>query len=214
MKSMTGTGVFDRGGYSSMSDRAFMGLIACFVGWGLFMTHLMATYFAPSDPGLWFLLIVGIVIPICGVFISVSDNAFLSFLGYNMITIPLGLCMGWISRYADDVVHNAVMMTLIITVIMGFAGVIFPNFFKSIGGFLFYSLLALVFVRILQIFIPSLQHLSIIDYIAAGIFSLYIGYDMYRASTIGRTLLNALHVSVSLYLDIINLFTSLLSSND
>jgi len=53
--------------------------------------------------------------------------------------------------------------------------------------------------------------MGIIDYISAGIFSLYIGYDMHRAHSIPKTLDNAIDVSLSLYLDIINLFLNLLS---
>ena len=47
---------------------------------------------------------------------------------------------------------------------------------------------------------------SIIHYLAAGPFAPYIGYDMWRASEIPATLDNAVDVSVSLYLDILNLF--------
>ena len=73
------------------------------------------------------------------------------------------------------------------------------------------ALLGLVVVRLIAIFVPTLNSFGIIDYIAAGIFSLYIGYDMFRATEATRSVGSALKISVSLYLDIINLFTSLLS---
>jgi len=56
-----------------------------------------------------------------------------------------------------------------------------------------------------QMFIPALR-LGIIDYIGAGLFSLYIGYDMYRANHVAKTLDNAIDISIDLYLDIVNLF--------
>jgi FtsH-binding integral membrane protein len=65
-------------------------------------------------------------------------------------------------------------------------------------------------VRIGGLFVPELNNIGIIDYIAAGIFSLYIGYDMYRASVIERNIDNAVDVALSLYLDIINLFLEIL----
>jgi len=93
---------------------------------------------------------------------------------------------------------------------MGFAGITYPNLFRSMGGTLFYCLLGLVLVRILAIFIPGLN-LTIIDYFSAGLFSLYIGYDMFRASEASRTFGSSLKIAVSLYLDILNLFMSILS---
>ena len=72
-------------------------------------------------------------------------------------------------------------------------------------------------MRILQVFVPNLQNVGFVDWLAAGLFALYIGYDMWRASEIPANLDNAVDVAASLYLDIINLFLSLLrasSSND
>lgn len=60
-------------------------------------------------------------------------------------------------------------------------------------------------------YIRPIGYFGLIDYIAAAIFSLYIGYDMYRSTQVQRTVTNALHISVSLYLDIINLFLSLIN---
>lgn len=214
MKKFFKTDVFDRSqGYSSMSSRSFIATIAGFVGWGLLTTFIAATSFAPPNPGLGYLLGVGLVLPIIGILIAAScqDKPILSFLGYNLITIPIGLCMGWISATMESqVVQNAVTITLLVTGIMGVLGILLPKFFESIGGFLFYSLLALIGVRILQIFIPALHGLSIIDYIAAGIFSLYIGYDIHRATLVNRNAANALQIAVSLFLDIVNLFMSIL----
>jgi FtsH-binding integral membrane protein len=58
--------------------------------------------------------------------------------------------------------------------------------------------------------------MRIIDWIAAGIFALYIGYDMYRASTIPATLDNAIDVATAQFLNIFNLFVRFLiiSSDD
>lgn len=218
MKQLFKSDVFSRYESSTISERTFMGSIAGFISYGLILTYIMASFFAPAMPSMWFLIGVGLVIPLIGCFISSSDSLPISFLGYNMIVLPIGLCLGPIANFVDpQIIQDAALLTAIITGVMGFAGVTYPNLFKNLGGALFYSLLALVVVRILQMFIPALAHLTIIDYIAAGIFSLYIGYDMYRSTTVGRTFGNALHIAVSLYLDIINLFlnlVSILSSNN
>jgi len=206
------TGVFGRNSLSIISERSFMGSIGAFIGYGLIVTYIMAAFFAPAIPSLGFLIGVGLVIPLIGCFIAMNDNLPISFIGYNMIVLPIGLCLGPIANGIDPtIVQDAALITSIITGLMMFAGYTYPNLFKNLGGVLFYSLLGLVIVRVLQMFIPALAGLTIIDYIAAGIFSVYIGYDMYRASTVGRTYTNALHIAVSLYLDIINLFLSLVS---
>jgi FtsH-binding integral membrane protein len=212
MKQLFKSDVFSRDYGSTISERTFMGSIAGFISYGLILTYIMATYFAPPVPSMWYLIGVGVIIPLIGCFISSSDNLPISFLGYNMIILPIGLCLGPIANFVDpQIVQDAALITAIITGVMGVAGITYPNLFKNLGGALFYSLIGLLVVRILQMFIPALAHLTIIDYIAAGIFSLYIGYDMYRSTLVGRTFANALHIAVSLYLDIINLFLSILS---
>lgn len=210
MKKIFETDAFSRSGFNSISERTFFGSLAGFVLYGLIMTYV-ATFFSPTSLSTLGLIGIGLVIPLIGCFIAMNDNIGISFIGYNMITIPFGLILGPVlSKYSPNVVENAVVITAIITGIMGFAGVTFPNFFRYIGSALFIALIGLVVVRILAIFIPALNF-GFIDYIAAGIFSLYIGYDMFRASEATRTFGSALKIAVSLYLDIFNLFMSILS---
>jgi hypothetical protein len=197
--------------FSNLSEKTFYSSIAGFVGYGLLLTAMLATYVAPPIPSLGFMLICGLLLPIIGIFVAQNDNPIVAFIGYNLVVAPIGLVLGPVANvYAPDVVANAAMITGMITGLMVIAGFTYPNLFQSLGGVLFYSLLGLLIIRILAIFIPALNF-GFIDYIAAAIFSLYIGYDMYRASTIGRTWSNSIGVAVSLYLDIINLFLSILS---
>ena len=205
--------VFDYGrSFSTMSEKTYYSSIAGLVGYGLLLTAFLAAYVAPPVPSTLFMILCGLVLPIVGIFVSQSDNIPLAFFGYNLIVAPMGLVLGPVANfYSPDIVFNTAVLTAMITGLMLFAGLTFPNIFKSLGGVLFYSLLALVIIRIIAIFVPALNHFGILDYIAATIFSLYIGYDMYRASELGRTWNNIIGVAVSLYLDIINLFLSLLS---
>ena len=127
-----------------------------------------------------------------------------------MIVIPFGLIIGpSVNQYSQDIVRNAFGICAVTTIFMGIAGRLFPDFFKKIGQVLFLSLSGLLIVLILQLFFPSLN-LGIFDYIGAGIFSLYIGYDMYRANTLPKTIDNAIDVAINFYLDIINLFLFIL----
>jgi FtsH-binding integral membrane protein len=211
MKNLFKTEAFTRTGFNSLSERTFFGALTGFVLYGLMLSYV-ATFFAPATLSILGLILLGFVLPIAGCFMAMSDNFGISFIGYNMITIPFGLVLGpVINQYAPDVVQNAVLLTAMITGVMGFAGITYPNFFRSIGSALFVALIGLVVVRLIAIFVPALNSFGIIDYAAAGIFSLYIGYDMFRATEATRSVGSALKIAVSLYLDIINLFMSLLS---
>ena len=52
---------------------------------------------------------------------------------------------------------------------------------------------------------------DVTDWIAAGLFSLYIGYDIYRAQQFPKTVDNAVDSALDIYMDIANLFLRLLS---
>ncbi len=214
MERTISTGVFDRQGRDSISGPFFYAALTASLLWGLVVTAIVAHKVIASQyqPGLWEILLLGLALPIVGIIVALkSDNPIVSFIGYNMIVIPFGIILGpAVNHYSQDVIRNAFMLTAIITFVMGFAGTCFPRLFENMGAPLLLSLGALVLVRVAQIFIPEMQSLGFIDYIAAGIFSLYIGYDMYRASVVQKSLDSAVDISVDLYLDIINLFLNLL----
>ena len=213
------TGVFDRKGNDTVSAQTFYLVIAIILFWGLLGTAILAYYsiqigfmttYVPFSP--WIIFIgLGLVIPITGVFMAIkSDNPLISFLGYNMIVVPFGFLLGpVVNQYQPDSVMNVFGLTAGIAIFMGFMGTIFPNFFSKIGHALLLALSGLLLVMIAQLFIPALR-LGIIDYIGAGIFSLYIGYDMYRANTMPKTIDNAVDLCIDFYLDIVNLFLFLL----
>lgn len=207
------TGVFDRYGSDEISAQGFYGALGASLIWGLMVTAVIAHKIAEMQyvPGIMESLIIGLAIPIVGIFVAVkSDNPFVSFFGYNMIVVPFGIILSpVVNQYSPNIIRNAFGVTAAITFMMALMGTVFPAFFSRLGAPLLFSLFCLVMVRIAQIFIPALD-LTIIDYIGAGIFSLYIGYDMYRANSISKTLDNAIDISVDLYLDIINLFINIL----
>jgi FtsH-binding integral membrane protein len=208
------TGVFDRNGRDEISDSQFYAALTLSLMWGLVATALVAYKIIELkyNPGVIEILLLGLGLPILGIVIAVkSDNPIISFIGYNLIVIPFGIILGpVINQYSANVVRNAFGLTAAITFFMGFMGTCFPVLFRNLGAPLFLALGGLILVRIAQIFIPAIQNLGIIDYISAGVFSLYIGYDMYRANEISKTIDNAIDISVDLYLDVVNLFLNLL----
>ncbi|MFA6339025.1 MAG: Bax inhibitor-1 family protein [Candidatus Paceibacterota bacterium] len=213
MNKVVSTGVFDRNGNDSISSQSFYATLTLSLLWGLIATAIIAykAIEVKYMPGIGAIIVFGLIMPIIGIFIAVkSDNPAISFLGYNLVIVPFGIIIGpSVNHYSPDVIRNAFGVTASITFFMGFMGTCFPNLFKNLGMPLFLALCGLVLVRIAQLFIPALD-LTIIDYIAAGIFSLYIAFDMYRASEMPKTIDNAIDLSVDLYLDVINLFLNIL----
>lgn len=211
------TGVFERAGSDTVSANAYYGALTASVLWGLILTVMAANMAAEAKfvPTGWEIFLYGIVIPFTGIFIARSDNPFLSFLGYNMIVIPFGAILGpVVNNYSPQLIRNVFAMTAMVAFIMGFAGTVFPDFFAKLGSMLFVALIGLVVLAVMRLFVPALAELKAIDYFGAALFSLYIGYDMYRAHHIPKTVNNAIDVSISLYLDVINLFLYLLNIAD
>ncbi len=149
---------------------------------------------------------------IAGVMISrKSDRPAISFLGYNLVVVPVGIVVAGaviMGGYDPSVVGQAMITTAGVTVIMVAAGLLFPDFFSKIGSILFFGLLGVIIGMIVSFFIPGAS--MAVTVISAGLFSLYIGYDVYRSQQFPRTVDNAVDCAMDIYLDIINLFLDLL----
>jgi FtsH-binding integral membrane protein len=206
--------VYDRTGGDTMSRGNFYATIGAVLTWGFAATAYVADRTADWQPGLGMMLLVGLALPLLGIFMSVSTSALVSFLGFNLVAIPFGAVLGPVLAHYEmtqpGLVSNACMVTAGVSGAMAVSGMLFPNFYSKIGGALFMALICLVVVRLIGLFVPGFGDLTIIHYLAAGLFALYIGFDMWRASQIPATLDNAVDVSISLYLDIINLFLEIL----
>lgn len=201
-------------GSDTMSRNAFYASIAGVLTWGFILTYLISTATTGMKFNIIEILLIGLGIPIVGIILSsMSKNPLVSFIGFNMVVAGLSAILGpVIAIYSAEnagIVTEAAMLTGGVTAVMGFTGLTCPQFYSRIGGALFVSLLILVGLSLLGLFFPVLRF-GWLAYVSAAIFSLYIGYDMWRASTIPATLDNAVDVAVSLYLDIVNLFLDIL----
>lgn len=199
----------------NIEARTYNFILGACVVWGLFANFIICKYF--TDVALNMnplVLIIGyIVLAFAGILISrKSDSALISFIGYNMVVIPVGLVLS-ISVYAygginSDVVTNAFMCTMIITALMLVAGTLFPDKFIKLGNVLGIALLCILVSSIVFLFIRTDSIIT--SWLCAVVFSLYIGYDIAKANKKAFTADNAVDSAVDLYLDIINLFLRLL----
>lgn len=198
-----------------ISERAFNLIIGGVLAWGFFLNYIMVALFgnqiayfaAAMNPFLY--LIVYIVLVLIGSAMIAQPSPVMSFIGYNLIAVPIGVVLcGALAGIDPDIIKTSVLLTAIITLSFMIASLLFPGFFLSIGRVLFFSLLfTLLGELITMIFF---RRGFVYEWIYAGIFSLYIGYDWARANTCARTVDNAIDLSASLYLDIINLFLRIL----
>ena len=133
----------------------------------------------------------------------------MSFLGYNLIVVPIGvlLCM-FLPGYSMSAILPAIVTTGGIAVVMTLLSTLFPNVFLKMGRGLFISLI----VGILAQFIAYLFGYAggLFNWGFVILFSLYLGFDWARAQSYPKTLDNAIDSAIDIYLDLINIFIRLL----
>ena len=209
--------IFDRIEVSGavISDRAYNLTIGVVLAWGFIINYLMIVSI-PAEAVMRInplLLIVGyFVCCIAGTIIfNRSDNPLISFIGYNMVVIPIGIIITpFVQSFDPEIVKDAVMATGMVTVVMMVLSTMYPAFFFRIAKSLFIALIAVIVVELLMIFIMG-RSVEWIDWVVVGIFCGYIGYDWARANAIPKTLDNAVDSAAAIYIDIINLFIRILS---
>lgn len=207
----------DRGN-DTLSKRMYVAAVSGFTVYGLIITSIIAFFTLAWQPSIWAILGVGLVIPIIGIYIAIKSNEWLiSLIGYTLLVLGLGAITGpSVAFYETGVVVTAVMATAGVTIVMSVAGIIYPKSLEGWSGYLFGGLLALIFVRLAQLMLmslgiaESLWYIPLIEYGAAILFSLYIIYDWNRALRLSKTMDNAVDCAMAIYLDIINLFITLL----
>ena len=108
--------------------------------------------------------------------------------------------------------------SLIMTAFGGTAGVFFvmaslstviKRDLSGMGKFLFIGALAILIGGIINVFVGSTTGMLVISVMAVGIFSAYMLYDLKRIIDGGET--NYISATLALYLDIFNVFQSLLA---
>lgn len=145
-------------------------------------------------------------------FVREKAGALSTFVGYNFFVVPVGFSVSLaVSSAALADISEAAALTAVITFTMMLGGSMFPKFFLGLGRMLFLALISFLIAEIGAILIfGSLS--NIWNIVAVFIFALYIGFDWAVALVKPKTVKSAIRVALELYLDIINIFLSLLRS--
>lgn len=201
---------------TEMSLRAYNITIGAVLLWGFGINILMCK-FCTNIFMQWNFTVVLIgyfVLAIIGILMSThSDNPVISFIGYNLVVLPVGVVLSIALTGYDQVsIMNALVTTTIVTIIMIVLASLVPKIFLSMGKVLFIALLVVIICEVVFLFVGIITP-TLWDVVVAIIFCGYIGYDWAKAQQKPKTLDNAIDSVVGLYLDIINLFLRILSSS-
>ena len=207
-----------REGDVEISERAFNLIIGGMLLWGFLLNYLTVTLFAQQvirmvygmNPLIF--LVLYFVLVLIGNVMVVKGGPALSFAGYTLIAAPIGmvLCLS-LQGVPVNIIKGAVLTTAVVSLSFMIAATLVPGFFLRLGRVLFFSLLFTIIGSLLSALLFHSRGYMAYQWIGAGIFSLYIGYDWARANTCARTVDNAIDLSASLYLDIVNLFLRIVS---
>jgi FtsH-binding integral membrane protein len=120
------------------------------------------------------------------------------------------------TKYDDDAISNAILGAMGVFVIMFVVGALLPVLGYQFGLALFIALLSLLIARIFTMFSEKTEeYKKWLSTFGIGIFGLYIAYDtnniLKRADYYQGDFITA---SMDYYLDIINLFSNILSYDD
>ena len=195
----------------SLSPSMYNVVLLGTVLYGFIINALMVPVLGPM---LWDvdyrIILVGYLIScIAGTFLAANDSPLVSFIGYNLIVLPMGALLSLIvPGYGSGLVMQAILLTGSITLTMLALGALFPRVFLGMGRALGVALLVSCLLSLASWFIAGID--SWLVWGTAILFTLYIGYDLARAQAYPKTLNNAVDCAIDLYLDIINLFLRIL----
>lgn len=201
-----------------ISDRAYNGVICAVLLWGLLINYLLCwkvgsyTNLFPSMSPIAF-LIGYVVVALAGILMTIkSTSPVVGFIGYNLVVIPFGIVISTLVEayggISSSVVTLAFLYTVLIAVAMLATVIVFPKLFERIGGALGAVLGGLILCEILLLIFRVEQQVTC--WIAAALFSLYLGYDIYRSQQYPRTVKNAVASALDIYMDLANLFIRIL----
>ena len=201
-----------------ISARRYNAVMLLTLLWGFLVNTVMVYYFAIpimrllSGVGPLWIFIGYFVLAIAGIAISArSTNPWISFLGYNLLVLPIGVLLCLIlPGIPVAIVTKALLLTGIVTATMTLLGLVAPNVFLGMGRTLFIALIVGILAELVATFLFHYTGTAF-DWLFVVLFSGYIGYDVAKSQIYPKTVDNAVDCALDIYLDIINIFIRLLA---
>jgi modulator of FtsH protease len=138
-----------------------------------------------------------------GVPVLLAFTFFMGLMLSRMIAMVLGFKNG------PDLIMTAFGGTAGVFFVMASLSSVIKRDLSGMGKWLFVGAIAIMIGGIINIFVGSTAGMAVISVMAIGIFSAYMLYDLKQIIDGGET--NYISATLALYLDIINVFQSLLA---
>ncbi len=195
-----------------MSPGMYNLAIGAVLFWGFGINAITCTFFKEQVLGInpFLLLIVYVIACFVGIMVyRASDNALVSFIGYNLIVLPMGAVLtNIVHYYSGETIEYVFLVTCVVTLVLMGLSTAFPSLFLSMGGTLGVCLLLGLVVEVL--FMLFGYSGGVFDFFFVLLFCGYIGYDWAKAQEQPRSLDAAVDSACELYVDLVNLFVRLL----
>jgi modulator of FtsH protease len=137
-----------------------------------------------------------------GVAVLLGFTFFMGLMLSRLLAMILGMKNG------TDIVMTAFGGTAAVFFVMATLSSVIKRDLSGMGKWLFVGALVIVVGAIINVFVGSTVGMLVISTLAIGIFSLYMLYDLKQIVDGGET--NYINATLALYLDIFNVFQSLL----
>ena len=192
-----------------------MGLLAtsflfAFIGTLIGMFVIPLTY----GGGYWVVAIGGLVVLILLNFnINTRGlNLFLLFLFTLLEGYSLAPLLNLYLRTANGglILAEAFFLTAVTSLALAVYAWITKRNFNRLGGILFMGVILLIVASLISIFFYSTFFVLLISVLGVGIFSAYVLYYVQQAKNLADTMPNAIGLTVSLFITVLNLFLFIL----
>ncbi|UKA04488.1 Bax inhibitor-1 family protein [Photobacterium damselae] len=159
--------------------------------------------------------VISVACLICASFmINQINNVPVQLAGFVIIPAILGV---FSARWMVNVDHTALMQAGLVTVlcigVTMLASVLFPNLFIRAIGVLFIALIAVIVTSIISMLFFH-TYLSFLDYVSVVIFMGFLGYDIVESREVPPNFSYAIAIAGKAFVDILNIFTSVLMTED
>ncbi|MFL5626051.1 MAG: Bax inhibitor-1 family protein [Ktedonobacteraceae bacterium] len=192
-----------------------MGLLAfsflfAFVGTfiGSFVITTITAYWVVALAGLAVLIILNFVIQKPGI------NLFLLYLFTFLEGMAISPIINYYLQTNSNILGEAFLITAVTSLALSVYAWTTKRDFTRMGDYLFYGLILLLVTSVLGLFLGGLFHATffqlIIAFFGVAIFSGYVLFYVQRARYMADTMPNAIGLTVSLFITVLNLFLYIL----
>jgi|GEM_PF-1038981 len=167
----------------------------------------------------WFVVVLG-----AGMIAALAERWPVTALMFAIVTLATGAYLGpFVAMYEPQSVINILFYTVVITIVLGLAGALWPHDVEHWFEWLMKATLALVVALFALIavvlalaafkvsMVVPVAILSILDWVGIVLFSVWIFYDMNQALRMPANLNNAILNALNMYLNMVNIWIRLLA---